>query len=243
MEQTVEILGIPFYNVSQNAFIEELMGAAANNERRFVVTANPEIVMHAQQDIAFNQAVLNADYIVADGIGVVKAASSIGKPLQGRVTGYDTMLGLLKRANEMKMRVYFLGAKPTVIEKVVEQVQFNYQNIEVVGARDGYFSAEESALIAEEITASEADFVFLALGFPRQEKWIAANLENFKKGIFIGVGGSFDVFSGCTKRAPGIWVKLNLEWLYRILSQPSRWRRAMAIPRFMAAVQRQRKQG
>ncbi|MBC6309120.1 WecB/TagA/CpsF family glycosyltransferase [Listeria sp. FSL L7-1582] len=243
MKRTVEILGIPFYNVSQNAFVDELMDAAVNKKRKFIVTANPEIVMHAQQDLEFNQVIRQADYIVADGIGVVKAAKSIGKPLKGRVTGYDTMLGLLEKANEMKLRVYFIGAKPNVIEKLVEHVNVKYSNIEIVGARDGYFAAFESEAIAEDILRSQADFVFLALGFPRQEKWISAYLEKFEKGVFMGVGGSFDVLSGCTKRAPSFWVKFNLEWLYRILSQPSRWKRALAIPRFMLAMKKQRRQG
>lgn len=141
------------------------------------------------------------------------------------------------------MRIYFIGAKPNVIEKLVEKVQKTYSDIEIVGARDGYFSASESKRIADDIAESKADFVFLALGFPRQEKWIAAHLQDFDKGIFIGVGGSFDVLSGETKRAPKILVKCNLEWLYRILSQPSRWRRALAIPQFMFAMNRQRKQG
>ncbi|EUJ32489.1 teichoic acid biosynthesis protein A [Listeria cornellensis FSL F6-0969] len=151
MKRTVEILGIPFYNVSQNAFVDELMDAAVNKKRRFIVTANPEIVMHAQQDSEFNQVIRQADYVVADGIGVVKAAKSIGKPLKGRVTGYDTMLGLLEKANGMKMRVYFIGAKPNVIEKLIEHVQLQYSNIEIVGARDGYFTASDSEEIAENI--------------------------------------------------------------------------------------------
>ncbi|KGL45834.1 glycosyltransferase [Listeria newyorkensis] len=243
MKRTVEILGIPFYNVSQNAFVDELMDAALNKKRRFIVTANPEIVMHAQQDLEFNQVIRQADYVVADGIGVVKAAKSIGKPLKGRVTGYDTMLGLLEKANEMNLRVYFIGAKPNVIEKLKEHVSVKYSHIEIVGARDGYFETSESEAIAEDILMSQADFVFLALGFPRQEKWISAYLDKFEKGVFMGVGGSFDVLSGCTKRAPSFWVKFNLEWLYRILSQPSRWKRALAIPRFMLAMKKQRRQG
>ncbi|MBC6315835.1 WecB/TagA/CpsF family glycosyltransferase [Listeria grandensis] len=242
MKQTVDILGIPFYNVSQSTFVDELIEAAANQERRFVVTANPEIVMHTKQDMAFNHAVLQADYIVADGIGVVKAAKSIGKPLEGRVTGFDTMLGLLQKANEMKMSVYFVGAKPNVIKKLVKHVEQDYSDIDIVGARDGYFLASEAEAVADDIFQSKADFIFLALGFPRQEKWISSHIEKFNKGIFIGVGGSFDVLSGCTKRAPEFWVKSNLEWLYRILSQPRRWRRALAIPKFVMAMKRQRKQ-
>ncbi|WP_430534995.1 WecB/TagA/CpsF family glycosyltransferase [Listeria rocourtiae] len=243
MKRTVEILGIPFYNVSQNAFVDELIDAAVNKERRFIVTANPEIVMHAQQDLEFNRAIQQADYIVADGIGVVKAAKSIGKPLKGRVTGYDTMLGLLEKANEMNMSVYFVGAKPNIIDKLIEHVKFKYKGIEVVGARDGYFTASDSEAIAEDILVKQADFVFLALGFPRQERWISTHLDKFDKGIFMGVGGSFDVLSGCTKRAPDFWVRFNLEWLYRILSQPSRWKRALAIPRFMLAMKKQRRHG
>lgn len=118
MKQTVDILGIPFYNVSQNAFVDELFQLAIDEKRRFVVTANPEIVMHAQQDFEFNQIILQADYIVADGIGIVKAAKNIGKPLNGRVTGYDTMLGLLQKANEKKDANIFYWCKAKCYRKI-----------------------------------------------------------------------------------------------------------------------------
>jgi N-acetylglucosaminyldiphosphoundecaprenol N-acetyl-beta-D-mannosaminyltransferase len=101
----------------------------------------------------------------------------------------------------------------------------------IAGSHHGFFDWNKNT-ISEEIRASEPDIVFVALGFPKQEKWIAENISNFTKGLFIGVGGSIDVLAGEVKRAPEIWQKTNLEWFYRLLKQPSRWRRMLALPQF-----------
>lgn len=237
----VDILGIPFLAVTQSEFLQLLIQDALEGKKRFVVTANPEIVMQTRQDNTFKQVVLQADYIVADGVGILMAAEQFGDPLPERVTGFDTLTGVLEAASAQRLRVYFLGAKPEISELMKNTLADAYPALEIVGIRHGYFDVNESIEIAEEIRGSGADFVFVALGAPAQEKWILSQLPTFDKGIFMGVGGSFDVLSGSVKRAPRLWIVLRLEWFYRLMTNPSRWRRYFAIPQFMMAVRREKK--
>ncbi|EME1037849.1 WecB/TagA/CpsF family glycosyltransferase [Listeria monocytogenes] len=236
-KQEISILNIPFYNTTQAGFVEELYTLAKDGERRFVVTANPEIVMHARTDKEFKAILRQADYIVPDGIGIIMASEKLGEPLTERVTGYDTMVGLLNKP----LRCYFLGAKPEISKVVESKVSEKFPQAVVCGVHHGYFDVLESEMIAKEILLAKPDVIFVALGSPAQEKWILSQIANFEKGIFIGVGGSFDVLTDNVKRAPKIWIKLRLEWVYRLLSNPSRWRRFFAIPQFMLAIRKERK--
>ncbi|EGY1138851.1 WecB/TagA/CpsF family glycosyltransferase [Listeria monocytogenes] len=236
-KQEISILNIPFYNTTQAGFVEELYTVAKDGGRRFVVTANPEIVMHARMDKEFEAILRQADYIVPDGIGIIMASEKLGEPLTERVTGYDTMVGLLNKP----LRCYFLGAKPEISKVVESKVNEKFPQAVVCGVHHGYFDVLESEMIAKEILLAKPDVIFVALGSPAQEKWILSQIANFEKGIFIGVGGSFDVLTDNVKRAPKIWIKLRLEWVYRLLSNPSRWRRFFAIPQFMLAIRKERK--
>ncbi|EAD9709705.1 glycosyltransferase [Listeria monocytogenes] len=236
-KQEISILNIPFYNTTQAGFVEELYTVAKDGGRRFVVTANPEIVMYARTDKEFEAILRQADYIVPDGIGIIMASEKLGEPLTERVTGYDTMVGLLNKP----LRCYFLGAKPEISKVVESKVNEKFPQAVVCGVHHGYFDVLESEMIAKEILLAKPDVIFVALGSPAQEKWILSQIANFEKGIFIGVGGSFDVLTDNVKRAPKIWIKLRLEWVYRLLSNPSRWRRFFAIPQFMLAIRKERK--
>lgn len=240
-KKTVEILEVPFYRTTQQQFIEELLQKAENQEKKFVVTANPEIVMSARKNTRFKETILQADYITADGIGIILAAEKLGLPLNDRVTGFDTMIGILERATQKKLKIFFLGAKPEVSQALRLVLKESYPQLQVVGCRHGYFSDDESEQIVQEIQKCEPDFIFVALGSPAQENWIASHYESFSKGIFMGVGGSFDILSGTAKRAPKIMIKMRLEWLYRIVTNPTRWRRFLALPQFLRVVNRERK--
>ncbi|ACA38651.1 Putative N-acetylmannosaminyltransferase [Lysinibacillus sphaericus C3-41] len=199
------------------------------------MTADPEVVMQANENPTVKGYLNQATYICADGIGVVKAAQILGDSLPERVTGYDTMVKLLEVGQQKRFKVYLLGAQKETIEKTIANIHKNYPNVEVVGYQDGFFDWNNNH-IADDIAALQPDLVFVALGVPRQEKWITENLDKFSKGVFIGVGGSFDVIAGTVKRAPVIWQKLNLEWLYRLLRQPSRFIRMLVLPRFALKV-------
>jgi len=230
MKQVI-IMGIPFLHINQKSFVSLLENRIEQQQKTFVITANPEVVMKANEDRQFMDYVQKATYICADGIGIVKAARLLGNPLPERVTGYDTMMQLLEIGNRKHYKIFLLGAQNETLQKTVENINATYPNVEIVGYQDGYFNWEDND-IADRIAETQPDLIFVALGVPRQEKWISENLSAFKKGVFIGVGGSFDVIAGTVKRAPLFWQKLNLEWFYRLLSQPTRWRRMLALPRF-----------
>lgn len=231
----VHILGVPFVNTNQKDFIATLESRIQKQEKTFVVTANPEIVMHSLKDQAYKEIIAKATYITADGIGIVKAAAIVGEPLPERVSGYDLMLDLLESANQSNARVFFLGAAEDVLQATVKKAKATYPGIQVVGSQNGFFDWNAHHL-PQQIKNAEPDIVFVALGFPRQEQWIGANIDHFDKGVFIGIGGSFDVFSGTVKRAPEMWQKMNLEWFYRLVKQPSRWKRMLVLPKFAATV-------
>ncbi|MED3653684.1 WecB/TagA/CpsF family glycosyltransferase [Heyndrickxia sporothermodurans] len=231
----VEILGVPFIHSTRNEFIDILHRRIKQQNKTFVVTANPEIVMMANENKVFMEYLQTADFITPDGIGIVKAAGWLNKPLPERVPGFDTMKDLLSLANENQYRVYFLGAKQEVLEQCIHNVSNDFPKMEIAGYHNGFFDLDNPQ-IAEEIRELKPDLIFVALGAPRQEQWIYQNIAKFDKGIFMGVGGSFDGIAGVVPRAPEIWQKLNIEWLYRLIQQPTRWKRMLAIPRFVFKV-------
>ena len=161
--------------------------------------------------------------IVPDGIGVVKAANILNYDVKERVTGVEIVQGLFRILNQEQKKLYLFGAKKEVVTQLVEKVKKDYPNIIISGYNDGYVEDKDS--VFDEIANIQPDAVLVALGIPVQEMLIAKHYNRFEKGIFIGVGGSFDVLSGMKKRAPKIFIKLNLEWLYRILKEPSRFGR------------------
>lgn len=231
----VKVLKVYFDFFTRKDLLDVLISRIKNNQQTHIVTANPEIVMHANQDSQYLSIVEHADYVIADGIGVIIGAKILGKPLPERIAGFDLMCDLLAKGNENQWSAYFLGTKKEVIEKAVKNIKVNYPQLKIAGYHDGYFNWESSE-IYDEIKMKHPDLIFVALGFPKQEIWIANNLGKFDKGLFMGVGGSFDVLAGEVKRAPEVWQKLNLEWLYRLIKQPSRWRRMLALPLFILKV-------
>lgn len=235
MKNKVDILGVEFISTTLVQLVSTLTSRLKNEEKTFIVTANPEIVMQSLQDEEYKQALDSANMVIADGIGVVIASKILNNPLPERVAGYDLMLKLLEVANNESYKVYLLGAEETVLAKTVSNIEKQYENVQIVGHHHGFFDSNNTE-IPNQIKDLQPDLVFVALGVPRQEKWIYHNLEKMNKGIFIGVGGSFDVIAGNVKRAPELWQKLNLEWFYRLVKQPSRWKRMLALPQFIIKV-------
>ncbi|WHY91229.1 WecB/TagA/CpsF family glycosyltransferase [Neobacillus cucumis] len=235
MKNIVNILGINFLNKGFNDVVDLLSERIVKGIKTFVVTANPEIVMYAREDDDYRKIVQEADFVVPDGSGIILAAKILNTPIQERVTGYDLTVRLLELANQNKWRVYLLGGKEETNKKAVANICRQYPHLVMAGSHNGYFKGKEN-WIADEIKKANPDIVFVALGFPRQEKWISANYTLYTKGIFMGVGGSIDVLSGEVKRAPKIWQKMNMEWFYRLLKQPSRWRRMLALPKFLREI-------
>jgi N-acetylglucosaminyldiphosphoundecaprenol N-acetyl-beta-D-mannosaminyltransferase len=231
----VRILDVKFDFCTKVEILDTLESRVENNTKTFIVTANPEIVMYANSNSAYSTILNNANYVIADGIGVIIASNILGRPLPERIAGFDLLMELLKVGNQKKWSAYFLGAKTEVIEKAVKNIKVNFPDLNVVGWHDGYFD-ENTTEITDEIKMKKPDLVFVALGFPKQELWISENAKSLDKGLFMGVGGSFDVLAGEVKRAPIVWQKMNLEWLYRLLKQPSRWKRMLVLPLFIIQV-------
>lgn len=235
-EKHVTIMGIPFVNVTKRKLVDNyLYNRLINKEKTFVVTANPEIVMLARSNDSFNTLIQKADYIVPDGAGVVLASRIIGNPLPERIPGYDLMIDLIKYAEQHQLRCYFLGAKKEVNDKMIDRLAKYYPKLQIAGKNHGFFDLEDVEIV-DEIIKTKPDLIFVALGSPNQEKWITKYHHLFDKGLFMGVGGSFDVLAGEVKRAPDLWIRLNLEWLYRLIKQPFRWKRILKVFEFMLRI-------
>ncbi|UOR11652.1 WecB/TagA/CpsF family glycosyltransferase [Halobacillus amylolyticus] len=229
----VEIKGIPFIKATNQQLLNDYLYPAIDaKEKKFIVTANPEIVMAAEEEYFYKKILKQADYVIADGIGVVIGSRLMREPLPERIAGYDLMQQLLEKANQDQLRCYFLGSKQEILDKAVAKVKVNFPDLVIAGSHHGYFDINDPS-IAEAIEKAQPDFIFVGLGFPNQEKWIHRYSNQFSHGMFMGVGGSFDGLAGHVKRAPKIWQKLNVEWLYRLIKQPSRWKRMLQLPRFI----------
>lgn len=200
----------------------------------YVVTPNPEIVWLARKRPDLKGALNGADLVIPDGIGIIYAARILGTPLRERVPGIELAGKLLAHASESGLGVYLLGAKPGVAERAAENLKEAYPSLRIVGLGDGYF--RDDAPVLESIRASGARLVLVCLGFPRQELWMAEHRTEVGQALMLGVGGSMDVFAGDVKRAPEAWRKAGLEWLYRLLQQPSRIKRMIKLPIFLISV-------
>ena len=221
-------------------FCQKAGEALAAGRRLFVVTANPEILMHAGDSPEIRALLLDEETaVVPDGISVVKAMRLLGLPAKERITGVDLAEQLLKLAGQQGKSVYLLGAKEEVVSALAQKLKAQYPQMEI-HYKNGYGKDKDADF--REIEALQPDLVLVALGVPAQEKLIARHLEKFSKGVFIGVGGSFDVLSGSKRRAPALFVKTNTEWLYRILREPSRLKRFYRNNvRFLGQVRREAK--
>ncbi|KPN83349.1 N-acetylglucosaminyldiphosphoundecaprenol N-acetyl-beta-D-mannosaminyltransferase [Apilactobacillus kunkeei] len=236
--KTVNILGFDFLNSSFNDFMENIKKRIDNRENTFVVTANPEIVVHALNDQKYTDTIKKSDYLVADGIGIVMGANILGSDMSERITGYDILLDLLNWGNQNHKSAYFLGAKPEVIEDLKKIIPQKYPDLTVSGYHDGYFTDDSE--ITAEIKQKQPDMVFVALGFPKQEYFIEKH-RHVNDGLWIGLGGSFDVLSGHVQRAPQFWINHHIEWLYRLIKEPTRFKRMLALPKFIRLVKKQKK--
>lgn len=230
-----KVLGYQFVNSNMDKLTDEIHSRILEENKTFIVTVNPEIITYAQSDSLYEKILKTANYIIPDGVGIILASRIMRRSLEERLAGFDLMERLLSISNQEKYSIYLLGTKPQYINNTALNIKEKYPNVQVVGYHHGYFQEEEQEII-NEIKRKKPDIIFVGLGFPKQEKWIAKNLSHFHKGIFIGVGGSLNVWAGVAKRAPKIWRALNLEWLYRLIKEPSRWRRMIAIPVFLKRV-------
>lgn len=198
-----------------------------------VVTLGTEMVVRAQTDERFRRVLNDAALSLCDTVGVMYAARLHGVHIPERVTGVELIEPLCAALAREGSSIYLLGAKGDTAERVGTILAQRYPGLRIAGTRDGYFTPADDAEVACAVRESGADVIFVGLGSPRQECWIADNVGKTGCRVGIGVGGSLDVLGGNVPRAPERWRRLNLEWLYRLMSQPSRWRRQLALPHFV----------
>lgn len=232
-EATISILGVKIHVLTMNQAVSTVKEWLKGEKKRIIYTVNPEIIMLAKEDADFCRMINQADMVTADGIGVVIASKKIGKPLPERVAGYDLQLRMFE---ETDASYFFLGAAEGVAEEAARKIMQKYPKAKVLGTRNGYFKDFEEVL--EEINSLRPDVLLVGLGAKKQEELIAKYKDRIHAKIFIGVGGSFDGFSGKVKRAPEFFIRLHLEWFYRLLKQPSRWKRMLKLPLFLVEVQK-----
>ena len=234
-----DILGVGIDNLTLDEAIEA--GAALMEEGGFhyVVTPNPEFILAAEKDEEFRQVLNAADLVLADGIGVVKGAQMMGTPLKGRVPGIEFAAGLMERMASEGLSLYLLGAKPGVAEAAGVALAERYPGLRIAGTRDGYF--REDAPVVEAIRDSGADCVFVCLGAPKQERWMAKHGAQTGAHLLCGLGGSLDVFAGVVERAPKFWCDHDLEWFYRLCRDPRRLGRMMKLPLFLVHVRKEKR--
>lgn len=241
MAERVNILGVDVDAVTMAEAVDVVRRAMDTRAGVMVATANAEMLMRATHDEELRR-ILNASaLVVPDGAGTVWAARHLGHAMPERVAGYDLAQELLRCAPAEGRRVYFFGSAPGVAEKAKAKAEELYPGIEIVGVRNGFFSPADNAAIIAEIRAARPDLLLVALGVPKQEKWIAAHLAELDVPVAIGVGGTLDVMAGVMKRAPHWMQKAKLEWLFRGLMQPKRAGRLLALPKFVLKVHASRK--
>lgn len=212
------------YKNSKEEYFKFIDNNLENEKKTFIITVNPETIMYALKNSDMSNILSNKkNSLVADGIAVVKKSRLKKINIQNRITGIDITTHLLESLNNTKKSLYLFGSDNKVLIDLVSKIKTEYKNIVIKGYTNGYVENKDE--VFENIKKLSPDVCLVALGIPNQELLINKHIKDFKKGIFIGVGGSFDVLSGHKKRAPKIFIKLNLEWLYRIIKEPKRIKR------------------
>ncbi|OGO83922.1 MAG: N-acetylmannosaminyltransferase [Clostridiales bacterium GWE2_32_10] len=229
----VNILGVNIDKVTMNEAINRVMGFLDSDKLNTVYTPNPEFIMNARDDEEFKKILNEGDLVIPDGIGVVYASRILGNPVSERVPGYELTENILKGIKDKKYTAYFLGSKGDTAKLAAENMMQKYTGLKVAGYRDGYFKVEEEERIIDEINRLEVDYLVVGLGSPKQEQFIYRNKQKLKVKVAIGNGGTLDIMAGKVKRAPVIFQKLGLEWLYRLLKEPTRFKRMLKLPQFM----------
>ncbi|MCL6443306.1 MAG: WecB/TagA/CpsF family glycosyltransferase [Alicyclobacillus sp.] len=232
-QATVDVLGVRFDVLTVGRAVEQMLLWIAERSSRMVITAGPEFVMMTRQDQELRDIAHRADLVTPDGVGILWAARRQGIVLPERVTGVELVYLLLQTAEQRKqpLRVYILGASQTSLDLCLKKFRDTFPHLTFAG-RNGYFHPSHTEAVLAEVAAFRPDLWLVGLGQPRQEKLIFHHLASLPPCVAVGVGGSIDAWSGTVPRAPLLFRKLNLEWLHRLLRQPSRFRRQLALPRF-----------
>jgi N-acetylglucosaminyldiphosphoundecaprenol N-acetyl-beta-D-mannosaminyltransferase len=242
--ERINIRGVDFDNVTMDEATAQGIDFLKGGKVCSVYTPNSEIVQMCINDPEFRAIVNSADMIIPDGIGVIKASNILGTPLKEKVAGVELGEHLLRASAELGYKVYFLGGKPGVAELAAQNMEEKYRGLNIVGVQNGYFEkqGEASDAVISKINGAAPELLFVCLGVPVQEKWIYENKDKFTSvKLALALGGSLDVYAKTVKRAPKIFIKLGLEWFYRLLKQPSRIGRMMSLPKFLIGTYKEKR--
>ena len=229
----IDVMGVGFDSLTMDEAVARARDLMAERRAAYVVTPNPEIVMLCRDDPAAMQAVQGADLVLPDGIGVIYGAKILGTPLRAKLPGIDFASALMAQMGQEGKSVFLLGAKPGVADAAAEKMRERFPGLVIAGTNDGYFQDDDPV---EKINAAQPDLLLVCLGAPKQELFMAKYGEATGCHLLMGLGGSMDIFAGVAQRAPEFYCKLNLEWFYRLIKNPSRFGRMMKLPLFLVHV-------
>ena len=229
----VTILGIPVHDVTMSETLDLIGQFVVKGGAHQICTVNPEFIMTAQNDLEFRRILMRSALNLPDGSGVVWASRRKRQPIRERVAGSDLIYRLAERAAQTGWKIFLLGAAEGVAEQAALKLRSLYSGVNIVGTWAGSPRPNDDADAVRRIQASGAEIVLVAYGAPKQDKWLDRNLVQTGAKVGIGIGGSLDFVVGTQRRAPRWIQRLNLEWLYRLVREPWRWRRQLALPKFV----------
>ncbi|RCX12378.1 N-acetylmannosaminyltransferase [Anaerobacterium chartisolvens] len=233
MSDKSNITGVYVDHITMRQALRQLRIFLEEGGVHTIFTPNAEIMMDAHTDHSLKSILNGSDMVIADGAGVVLASKILGVSLPEKVSGIDLVRNSFSISMNPKIRYFLFGSKPGVAEQAAKNILLRYPDVEIAGCRNGYFREEDNEAIIDEINSSNADILLVALGAPKQEKWIYSNKSSLKVKVCIGVGGSLDVFAGTVRLAPEFFRKNGLEWLYRLYKEPWRFKRMLKLPRYI----------
>ena len=239
----IHILDLPVHHVTMATALNAIDAFIQDGSPHHVITADASMLVMAQQDADLRSIVANAELITPDSEGILWASRRPGqtRPLPERVSGVEIVERLCERSAAGGQRLYFLGAAPGVAEKAKARMEAKYPGAQIVGTRNGFFTDTDLPAVLDGVRAARPDVLCVAMGIPKQEKWIATHRDALGVPVLIGVGGTLDVLSDTVKRAPVVMRKLKLEWLWRVISNPRKISKVMLLPRFVALVRQHEK--
>lgn len=233
---SVNILGVSVARMALNDVLDWVRIMVEQGKPRHIVTANAEIIYKAHKEPAFMELIKKADLLIADGSGVIWASKILGDSIPERVTGVDLTEQIFCLAEDRDWGIYFLGARPEVVEKAVLNTLSRHTKLKVAGYQHGYYSQEETETVLSNITSVKPDILLVAMGVPGQEQFIQKYIKELNVPVALGVGGTFDILAGTATRAPRWMQERGLEWLYRFYKEPSRYKRMLTLPKFALRV-------
>ena len=229
----VNVMKVPIHSITMEEAYRTAISFFEEEGIKNIYTPNPEIVMLAQDNPTLMEALITADLVVPDGIGIIIASKIKNLGINQRVAGIDLMDKILQYCGENGKSFFILGGKPEITPLACKKIVDQYKGIKLAGYHHGYFSNDDDEKIVEEINSSSPDVLFVCLGAPKQELWINKNKHQLNCQIAMGVGGSVDIYAGTVKRAPVIYQKMGLEWFYRLAKEPWRFKRMLVLPKFL----------